>query len=132
MKRTKIMLVEDQLIIATAIKWDLQKSGYEVIGPATSCQQALSRFAESRPDVVLMDIRINKPVDGIQTAHEIHKDSEVPIIFMTAHADSNSRERASAAGAFDYLIKPVGHAVLLSAIEAAMAGKRQSGPSIDS
>jgi DNA-binding NarL/FixJ family response regulator len=120
LSRTKIVLVEDEWIIAAAIKSELQMSGYEVIGPATSAEQALRTIERSRPDLVLMDIRINGPVDGIETANQIPKSFQIPVIFMTAHGDKSSRDRARAAGAAAYLIKPVARTTLLSAIETAV------------
>jgi len=116
----KVMLVEDELIVASSIAQNLQKSGYEVVGIASSSQQALAAIEQSLPDLVLMDIRIRGPVDGVQTAEQIRDRFRIPVIFMTAHADSKTLERAKIAEPFGYIVKPVALASLVTAIEIAL------------
>jgi CheY-like chemotaxis protein len=116
----KILLVEDELIVASSIAENLEKAGYEVGGIASTGQQALTAVERNRVDLVLMDIRIKGSVDGIQTAHQIHDGFRLPIIFLTAHADHKTIERAKVAEPFGYLVKPVSHSSLVSAIEIAL------------
>ena len=117
----KIMVVEDEVIIAASISQELQKSGYQVVAVAASAEQALAAIEKNRPELVLMDIRIRGPIDGIQTAQQIPKSMRIPVIFMSAHGDSNTLDRAKAAGAAGYLVKPIAHPLLVSTIEAALA-----------
>jgi DNA-binding response OmpR family regulator len=118
------MLVEDELIIAASLSQELQRSGYEVVGIATSAEKALAAIDKNRPQLVLMDIRISGPIDGIQTAQQIPKSFNIPVIFMSAHGDAKTRDRAQAAGAVAYLVKPIARASLLSAIESALDRNR--------
>jgi len=125
----KIVLVEDELIIAASIAKELQRAGYDVVGIAPSAEQALAVIEERRPQLVLMDIRIRGPIDGIQTAQQIVTNFRIPVIFMSAQGDKETLDRAKAVGASAYLVKPVARDVLVSAIEAAL-GKRRMNHSL--
>jgi DNA-binding NarL/FixJ family response regulator len=122
--RVKIILVEDELIIAASIAQELQKSGFEVIGIATSAEQALAAISQSLPELVLMDIRIRGPVDGIEAAQQIPKSLGIPVIFMSAHADTKTLDRAKAAGAAGYLVKPIARGALVTAIQTALDNRQ--------
>jgi len=116
----KIILVEDELIIAASIAKELRRAGYDVVGIACSAEQALAVIEEKIPQLVLMDVRIKGPVDGIQTAQQIATNFSIPVIFMSAQGDRDTLDRAKAVGAFAYLTKPVARDALMSAIEAAL------------
>jgi DNA-binding response OmpR family regulator len=118
--RPKIVLVEDEFIIAAALKMELTKSGYHVVGVASTADQALAAIKENTPALVLMDIRIKGPIDGIQTAQQIHGVFNIPVIFMSAHGDAKTLDRARDAGASGYLVKPIAPGVLLAAVEAVL------------
>jgi DNA-binding NarL/FixJ family response regulator len=121
--RAKIVLVEDELIIAASIAQELQKSGYDVVAIASSAEQALAAIARSIPELVLMDIRIKGSVDGIQAAQQIPQNLGIPVIFMSAHSDKKTLDRAKAAGASGYLVKPIPRGALVAAIEAALSNR---------
>ena len=80
-KPTKILIVEDEKIVALDIESILHRLGYCVVGTAGCGEEACRMASESAPDLVLMDIRIDGPLDGIETARRIHQASDVPVVF---------------------------------------------------
>jgi signal transduction histidine kinase len=119
-KSPKILIVEDERIVAADLQQTLTELGYDVFATASSSQEAVARATETCPDVVLMDIRIKGELDGIQTAEILRDRFRVIIIFLTAHADVAMIERAKKAEPSGYLLKPVNIAELRSAIEIAV------------
>lgn len=115
----RIMLVEDENIIAMDIQQRLELLGYQVTGHAASGMDAVRVAAETRPDLILMDIKIRGPMDGIETAEQIRARQDVPIIYLTAFTDENTLKRARRTEAFGYLLKPFEDRELQSAIEIA-------------
>lgn len=118
--KKKILIVEDQLIIAMDLKQTLEVLGYEVIGIAGSADECFLYFEKERPDLVLMDIMLSGSIDGISAAEVIHKDFDVPIIYLTAHSDDNSLLRANLTGPYGYIVKPIEERDLYTAIEIAL------------
>jgi len=100
----KIILVEDELIIAASIAKKLRRAGYDVVGIACSAEQALAVIEEKILQLVLMDVRIKGPVDGIQTAQQTATNFSIPVIFMSGLGARGTLDRAKAVGAFAYLI----------------------------
>lgn len=117
MKNIDILIVEDERIIAEDIKMMLQNMGYGVCGIASSSDEAVALDRNLTPDLILMDIRLNGPVDGIETAEIIHKERDVPIIYVTAYADEQTIQRAKITGPYGYVLKPIRTNELNSAIE---------------
>jgi len=117
MLEAKIMIVEDEAILATDLRNQLQTMGYSVTAIASSKEKALQRIAEDPPDLVLMDIRIKGRADGIDTAREIKARYGIPVIYLTAYADETFLERAKITEPFGYMIKPVETRELHSTIE---------------
>ena len=115
----KIFVVEDEVIISKDIQRALKKLGYEVVGAAVSGPAALEQMAASAPDLVLMDIHIKGPWDGIETAQRVREQLGVPVVFLTAFADAPTLERARETGPFGYLLKPFEERELGTAIEMA-------------
>jgi diguanylate cyclase (GGDEF)-like protein/PAS domain S-box-containing protein len=116
----RIMLVEDEVIVAMDVQQRLEKLGYEVVAHATSGEEAL-RFAEkTNPDLILMDIKIRGEMDGIETASHIRKSQDIPIIYVTAFSGDETIKRARETEAFGYLIKPFDDRELRSSIEVAI------------
>jgi len=103
---TQILIVEDEAIVAESIASKLHKFGYEVAGPVSTGEEALSVAETVRPDVILMDIHLAGIIDGIEAAEEIATRFHIPVIFLTAYADDQTLERAKGAKPFGYLIKP--------------------------
>ena len=117
---TKVLIVEDEAIVACDIERRLLKAGYAVPAIAASGEQALSSIEQTRPNLVLMDIHLQGPSDGIEVASEVRKRFQLPVVFLTAYADKATLDRANASGAFSYLVKPIGHVNLASTIEVAL------------
>ena len=118
--KKKILIVEDQLIIAMDLKLTLEGLGYGVIGIAGTAEECFLYFEKEKPDLVLMDIMLSGNVDGISAAEVIHKNFDVPIIYLTAHSDENSLLRANLTGPYGYIVKPIEERDLYTSIEIAL------------
>jgi signal transduction histidine kinase len=121
MLKSKILIVEDESIIALDVKTSLLDAGYDVVAIAVSGEDAIALVTEHEPDLILMDIRLRGKIDGIEAAAAIVKSSRSPIIFLTAHADKDTLDRAKLTGPFGYLIKPFEDHNLITTIEIALA-----------
>jgi CheY-like chemotaxis protein len=120
MTKARILIVEDEAITVSALKRELASLGYEVAGTASTTDEALSGVETQKPDLVLMDIRLAGAINGIVAAVAIRGNFHVPVVFLTAHADDRTMERAVGAGAFGYVLKPFSGAGLKAAIETAL------------
>lgn len=118
--RARILIVEDEGIVALDIEKTLQELGFEVTGKAASAAEAMKSAAANRPDLVLMDVRIRGELDGIETAELLRRDYDVPIAFLTAHGDAETIERAKRTSPSGFLLKPFKQAELYSVIEIAL------------
>ncbi len=118
--KPRIMVVEDEIIVAMDLKQRLESLGYEVVAHALNAIEALASATSKDPDIVLMDIKINGALDGIETATRIRASKDIPIIYLTAFADETTIQRASKTSAYGYLIKPFGDRELRSCIEMAI------------
>lgn len=114
-----ILIVEDEFIIAMLIEKQVKKLGYTVVGKVSNGMAAINRVREGGVDLVLMDIKINGELDGIDTMKEISRFSTIPVIYITGNSDPNTRERATGTGPAGYIIKPIEADVLQRQIEAA-------------
>lgn len=115
-----ILIVEDETIVANDIKETLISLGYGVAGTAKYAESALEKISETQPDLVLMDIHLAGPMDGIEAAGFIHARYGIPVIFLTAYADNALLERAKLTEPYGYIIKPCDERELHSAIEMAI------------
>ncbi len=120
MTKARIMVVEDESIIAEDIKLSLQGMGYEVAGVIYSGEDAVKEAEELKPDLVLMDIVLRDKMNGIDAADNIRTRLNIPIIYLTAYADEKTIERAKITEPFGYIIKPFDDKELHSAIETAL------------
>ena len=120
MSNAKILLVEDDDIIAKVEDWRLKNLGYEVCGRALSGAEAMELVVNGKPDLVLMDINIRGEVDGIETAKMIKKGFNIPVVFVTSHSDGPTLERAKAANPDGFIVKPFDDNDLRVAIELAL------------
>lgn len=120
MLTSRIMIVEDEGIIAMDIRSQLEVFGYQVVATAFSGGQAISLANEHKPDLVLMDIVLKGQMDGISAAQSITESLGIPVIFLTAYSDSATLLRAKATGAYGYLIKPFRPDELHASIEVAL------------
>jgi PAS domain S-box-containing protein len=120
MKTSRILVVEDEAVVSREIAERLENMGYRLAGNATSGEQCLKMVELQRPDLVLMDIRIKGPMDGIATAEEVRGRFNLPVIFLTAYSEEATLERAKHAEPYAFIFKPVGDRELKSAIEIAL------------
>ena len=116
----KIMIVEDERIVAMDIKKSLESLGYTVSAIASSGEAALKKVVETQPDLVLMDINLKGNMDGVQTAEQIRFHFSIPIIYLTAYADHNTLQRAKLTEPFGYILKPFEDTELRVSIEMAL------------
>ncbi len=105
--KKKILIVEDQKIIAIDLKKSLIKTGYKVVGICDNSEEALAVTRECKPDLILMDIIINGEKNGIETAEMIKEEKNIPIIFLTALTDVGTYLAALKTEPYKYLMKPV-------------------------
>lgn len=117
MSKVKIGIVEDEVIIADHIANVLVKLGYDVAEPANSFAEAIQMIEDERPDLLLLDIQLRGKKDGIDLAIKIKDDYQIPVIFLTANADSATVDRAKKANPCTYLLKPFTNEDLYAAIE---------------
>ncbi len=116
----RILIVEDEHIVAMGIKRMLKGLGYTVTGIASSGDDAISKAESTFPDLVLMDIMLKGDMDGVEAAKEIRGRFDVPVVYLTAYSDSNVLERAKKTGALGYIVKPFDEKDLHSNIEIAL------------
>jgi len=124
MSTARVLIVEDESIIALDIQTSLQNAGYQVVSIATNAEEALSYTADLQPDLVLMDIRLRGEMDGVETAEQIRQTWQLPVIFLTAHADENTLSRAKKTQPFGYILKPFEDRELITMIEIALSRHR--------
>ena len=120
MTNARFLIVEDEAITVSAPKRELASLGYQVAATASTADEALNAVELHKPDLVLMDITLAGNVNGIVAAVAIRGNFHRPVVFLTAHADDGTMERAVAAGAFGYLLKPFSGPGLKAAIETAL------------
>ncbi len=120
MSGEKILLVEDDDVIAKVADWRLKNLGYEVCGRATTGAEAMELVVNNRPDLVLMDINIRGDVDGIETARMIKNGFNIPVVYVTSHSDGPTLERAKATNPDGFIVKPFEDNDLRVAIELAL------------
>jgi len=120
MPKATILIVEDEAIIAKALSEQLTRLGYEVLGITATGEEAVVLARERRPNVVLMDIRLKGSMDGIQAAERIGRDGKAPVIYLTAHSDSATLQRAKLTGPVGYILKPFEERELETQIEIAL------------
>jgi diguanylate cyclase (GGDEF)-like protein/PAS domain S-box-containing protein len=118
--RKRVLVVEDETIVALDLQNSLKILGYEVVGTASTGAEAVAKAGGTRPDLVLMDIMLKGDMDGIQAAETIHSLLDVPVIFLTACADDSTLDRAKVTEPFGYMIKPFEERELHSHIEIAL------------
>jgi len=119
----KVMIVEDEVIAAMATERMLKKLGFEVCGNVTSGEEALETMDDKCPDVVIMDIRLDGELDGIETFMLIKRQRDVPVIYVTAYSDDTTVDRANATNPLAFINKPLD----ISLLQQALSGLIVSG-----
>ena len=120
MEKGKLLIVEDEPIVAMDLRQELSDLGYEVIGVAESADEALTIVQFTLPDCALMDIRIAGSMDGIQTARTLRHWFRVPSVFLTSHSDDTTLSRAARAMPYGYLTKPFKREELKATLQMAL------------
>lgn len=126
MNSLSIFIVEDEIITAKSIAKNIRKFGYNLAGIATSGSEAISQILKTRPDLVLIDIFLDSSnIDGIAVANKIQSELEIPILYLTAHSDRETLERAKITTPFGYILKPYNTKSLQISIELALHKHQQ-------
>jgi DNA-binding response OmpR family regulator len=120
MNKTRILIVEDDTMLVKSLERKLKAMGYDVPTVASSGEEAVSKAAELRPDLVLMDIRLEGKIDGIEATKRIHALADIPVIYLTAYGDEETLNRAKVTEPFGYILKPFNEKELLIAIETSL------------
>jgi len=120
MAKARIFVVEDEVVVAEMLKMNLERNGYEIAGHEIYGEAVVEAVARSRPDLILMDIRLKGKMDGISAAIQVGERYDIPIIYLTAYGDAETLERAKQTSPFGYLIKPFELETLRSTIETAL------------
>lgn len=117
----KILVVEDDMLIAAKIALQLTNLGYEVTALVPKGEEALRHVETTRPDLVLLDIQLKGAMDGIETAHRLRESARIPVIYVTANTDEATFQRAKATHPYGFVPKPIKHLDLQRAIELALS-----------
>jgi len=120
MATAKILIVEDEIIIARELEARLLGLGYEIAGIASSGREAIALADSTQPDLVLMDIVLQGDMDGIEAATEMGHRWSLPVIYLTAYTDKTVLQRASITDPYGYIVKPFSEAALQASIEIAL------------
>jgi CheY-like chemotaxis protein len=116
----RIFFVEDDEIVANIIEWRLQKLGYSVCGSAKNGVDAIPLIKKKNPDLVLLDIELKGPMDGIEMGELLSAQTKIPFIYLTAHSEDSILKRAKISGSKGYVKKPFSDDDLRVAIELAL------------
>ncbi len=106
MEKKRVLIVEDEMIVAQDIRYAVETCGYAVVAVVHSGEEAIEWAAKSHPDLVLMDIMLEKDMDGLEAAEKIHSNLDIPIVFLTAFANDQTLQSAKISEPYGYLIKP--------------------------
>jgi PAS domain S-box-containing protein len=120
MKKVRIVIVEDEPIIRADIKNHLSSLGYDVPAAVPSGEEAIEKAEQFKPDLILMDILLSDKMDGIEAAKIIMEKFDIPVIYLTAHAEDSTLQRARETAPYGYIVKPVSIDALHSTIEMAI------------
>jgi len=120
MAKAQILIVEDEMIVAIYIQNKLKRLGYSVAAIASSGQEAVKKVEETHPDLVLMDIHLKGDMNGVEAAQQIRTRFHIPIIYLTAHSDDDTLQRAKVTEPFGYILKPFEERALHTTIEMAL------------
>ena len=116
----RVLVVEDEVIVAMELQHHLERLGYDVLDAVTTGEAAVEQARALRPDLVLMDVRLEGELDGIEAAERIRARQPLPVIFLTAFGDEATLERAKATAPYGYVLKPFDEQGLFATIEVAL------------
>ncbi len=121
MSRFKILIVEDEPVIAENISIYLDNNDFEVSAIAYDSDEALEQLKTNTPDAVILDINLESEIDGIDIAAYINKEIQLPFLFLTSYSDKNTLDRAKAVKPSGYIVKPFNEKTLLASLEIAIS-----------
>ncbi|MDZ7690964.1 MAG: response regulator [Balneolaceae bacterium] len=116
-----VLIVEDQMIIALMLEKMVMSMGHTVVGKVTSGEAAVEAVKEHDPDLILMDIRLQGKMDGVEAMKKINEQIRKPVIFVTGNSDEAQRQRVKEIDHLDFLVKPVSYNDLTKSMNKAKA-----------
>jgi len=119
--RLRVLVVEDEAVVAMDIRSQLERLGYEVVGTASSAGKGVETARSSSPDLVLMDIQLAGDRDGIDAARQVRDELKIPVVFLTAFADEKTLAKAKEVSPYGYIVKPFDEQDLQTMIEIALS-----------
>jgi CheY-like chemotaxis protein len=105
--KKKVLIVEDEMIIALMLEQMVTKLGYEIVGKVSSGEMAVEQSIACRPDIILMDIRLQGEIDGIEAVTKIQESMDTMVIYITGNTDKMHKRRIEKTKYLDFLVKPV-------------------------
>jgi len=118
--KSKILIVEDEPVIASDIEMSLEELGYEVTDVVDCASDAIESILKSKPDLILLDINLEDDIDGVMLAENINKNHQIPFVFLTSNADENTINRVKRTSPSGFILKPFDKRDLKSNIEIAL------------
>jgi len=119
-REPRVLIVEDEILIAEELRERLSSMGYSVIAAVDSAEEGIGIATSELPDLVLMDIRLRGKKDGVQAVEEIRKQVDIPIVYLTAHSDKVTVDRVQKTDYDGFILKPFHRRELQSTIEVAL------------
>lgn len=107
MKKKKVLIVEDEMIISLLIEKMVMNLGHQVLKKVPSGEEAVKCAIEEEPDIILMDIRLDGEINGIEAMSQIHKDRNIPVIYISGNTDALTKGKLSDSDYVDFLPKPI-------------------------
>jgi PAS domain S-box-containing protein len=120
MRRARVLVVEDERIVAEDLQSQLETFGYSVSSIASSGEEAIQKAVETHPDLVLMDIVLKGNMDGVEVAEKMHASLDIPVVYLTAYGDVQTVQRAKITEPYGYILKPFDERELHTSIEMAL------------
>ncbi|MCX7798190.1 MAG: response regulator [Melioribacter sp.] len=119
----KILIVEDEVIVALELKHRLTKLGYDVIGVASNAEKAIEIICSNKPDLILMDLKLRGKMNGLELAEKVYNDHTIPSLFITAFFDEETLNKVKQKLSFEILQKPFSPEELIKAIKRSVNNK---------
>ena len=120
MSKINILVVEDESIVSKDIQHSLKKIGYNIVGAASTGEKAIELALSEKPDLILMDIMLKGPMNGIEAADIIKKEMSIPVIFLTAYADESTLAKAKITEPYGYILKQFKEIDIQTSVEMAI------------
>ncbi len=117
----KVLIVEDEALVGLAMQDTLERYGYHIADVIDSGDEVISSVMEHHPDLILMDIRINSFIDGVDAVKRVKLFRDIPVVYVTAHSDPATKGRAAKTDPQAYLTKPVEEHTLVNTVRAVLS-----------